>query len=364
MSNHVLHLIYKCIFTALLLLTLTPASAYKWHEDVKSPQADADSVRQFEPDPDARYIDFEHGDDSNAGTREAPWKHHPWDANASAKAASATGIHTFIFRKGVTYRGLLASTESGSPGNPVVLTVDPKWGNGAAVLAGSASYQGGWKPCDTKIEKTLPEASRKKAWCREVKVADEPRLIWEEHDSVTTRIPVARSPNWKIVDRDDPRSQWYESKDVFIELLLDVDSSQGFSVGDALFVQVGTFDVARIHTQGKSPVARIIDIKPAQLLIEIERGHEKQLKPGDIITNGKTRAHVEKIGGTHSIIRRIVDPQHLVSKGLDTYAGATIWAERRGMPKADAANDHQFRSGDRLSSRKFSQGYWSRARTV
>ncbi|NNF18114.1 MAG: hypothetical protein HKN70_15330, partial [Gammaproteobacteria bacterium] len=29
-----------------------------------------------------RYIDYRDGDDQHPGTREQPWKHHPWDARA------------------------------------------------------------------------------------------------------------------------------------------------------------------------------------------------------------------------------------------------------------------------------------------
>ena len=61
-----------------------------------------------------RYIDFANGSDSNPGTRDAPWKHHPWDTNAKASSASARGVHTYVFKKGVTYRGTLEASESGT----------------------------------------------------------------------------------------------------------------------------------------------------------------------------------------------------------------------------------------------------------
>src|SRR5690242_1047095 len=43
----------------------------------------------FETGKSIRYIDFENGDDNNAGTsKSSPWKHHPWDVNATGKSAA------------------------------------------------------------------------------------------------------------------------------------------------------------------------------------------------------------------------------------------------------------------------------------
>lgn len=46
-----------------------------------------------------RFIDYEQGSDANAGdTKERPWKHHPWDASATGKAAAARGVDTYVFK--------------------------------------------------------------------------------------------------------------------------------------------------------------------------------------------------------------------------------------------------------------------------
>ena len=59
----------------------------------------------FEKGASARYIDFDAGDDSKDGlTKETAWKHHPWDANATANAKACTGIQTYVFKGGVAYR--------------------------------------------------------------------------------------------------------------------------------------------------------------------------------------------------------------------------------------------------------------------
>ena len=211
-----------------------------------------------------RYIDFDNGDDTGPGTRAAPWKHHPWDANAGSLSASARGIKTYIFKKGVTYRGLLEASESGTKNNPIRLTTEAGWGKGPAVLAGSEAYVDGWSRCSEKVDRLLPAVSRGKSWCRSVRLSATPRLLWQVDGSVVTRIPIARTPNWKIVDPDDPRSEWYELDDVT------VDTGKGN-------------------------------------------------------------------GGVHTAVCHLVDRKNLVATRADAYKGATVWAERRSMPKADAA---------------------------
>ena len=102
---------------------ITSGGDIKWNPD--------DFV--FETGTSVRYIDYEEGDDSNDGrTKSTPWKHHPWDNNATGNAAACTGIHTYVFKRGVVYRGKLIARESGTPLNPVRLTSDPAWGSGKA----------------------------------------------------------------------------------------------------------------------------------------------------------------------------------------------------------------------------------------
>jgi hypothetical protein len=92
----------------------------------------------FEKGSSVRYIDFEAGDDANSGdAAETPWKHHPWDPQAAAKAAACSGIHTYVFKRGVAYRGRLVVKDAGQAGNPIRLTSDPAWGKGEAVFCGS-----------------------------------------------------------------------------------------------------------------------------------------------------------------------------------------------------------------------------------
>jgi hypothetical protein len=53
----------------------------------------------FEKGASVRYIDFADGDDANPGDAPArPWKHHPWDPQATGRAAAGAGVHTYVFK--------------------------------------------------------------------------------------------------------------------------------------------------------------------------------------------------------------------------------------------------------------------------
>ena len=129
--------------------TSTASAAYSWQEAQAQVTPEGDLLWRPEPfvfrgGDSARYIDYEAGDDASPGTKDAPWKHHPWDAQASGNAAACAGIHTYVFRRGATYRGVLVAKESGAAGDPIRLTSDPSWGEGEAVICGSVQLTGGW----------------------------------------------------------------------------------------------------------------------------------------------------------------------------------------------------------------------------
>jgi hypothetical protein len=158
----------------------------------------------FEKGDSLRYIDFEAGDDNADGaSKEKPWKHHPWDSAAQGNARACRGIHTYVFKGGVAYRGELTVTESGKPGQPIRLTRDPSWGKGQAVLSGSERITGWKKGAD---HKDIPEPE--KVWYADLDFA--PRSVWlvrKEGDPF--RIPLARTPNWKRSNPDDVKSEWW-----------------------------------------------------------------------------------------------------------------------------------------------------------
>ena len=159
---------------------------------------------RFDKGTSLRYIDFNAGNDENDGTTpQAPWKHHPWDSQATGKAKACRGIHTYVFKGGVDYRGELTVREAGKPGDPIRLTRDPGWGQGPAVLCGSERITG-WKKGAT--HKDIPEPE--KVWWADVTFA--PRSVWlVRKDGDFLRIPLARTPNWKRSNPDDVKSEWW-----------------------------------------------------------------------------------------------------------------------------------------------------------
>jgi hypothetical protein len=169
---------------------------------------------QYQPGKSIRYIDFDGGDDAGPGTRAQPWKHHPWDSAATGKAAAAQGIHTYVFKRGVMYRGALLARESGAPSDPIRLTSDPDWGKGDAAIVGSERVVGWQRGADRA---DIPEPDR--VWRVDLDFA--PRNVWMiGADGGIVRIPLARTPNWQPTNPDDVKSEWFqfnnpESRDVW-----------------------------------------------------------------------------------------------------------------------------------------------------
>jgi hypothetical protein len=162
---------------------------------------------EFKAGDSIRYIDFDSGNDANDGLlKQTPWKHHPWDPDATGKAKACKGMHTYIFKQGVDYRGLMDANESGTDAAPILLTRDPSWGEGPAVICGSEAVTGWKKGADNPL---IPE--HQKVWYVDLNWA--PRNVWMVgEDSTVTRITLARAPNWKITNPDDIKSEWWTWK--------------------------------------------------------------------------------------------------------------------------------------------------------
>ncbi len=174
------------------------------------PQGDLDWMPTqfaFQPGESIRYIDFAAGNDTRDGlTRQTAWQHHPWDSNATGRAKDCQGTHTYVFKQGVVYRGELDARESGTEGQPIVLTRDPAWGEGPAVICGSEIVTG-WRQGAEPSQ--IPE--RQKVWYVDLDWA--PRHVWTvAADGAVQRLALARTPNWTIIDPDDIKSQWYTWK--------------------------------------------------------------------------------------------------------------------------------------------------------
>jgi hypothetical protein len=291
----------------------------------------------FQPGPSVRYIDFEAGDDANPGTREQPWKHHPWDANAQGRAAECGGVHTYCFKRGVAYRGALVADGSGEPGNPIRLTVDPEWGRGPAGLYGSVAIEGGWQRCTAADAPDIPAEGREQTWFIDLDGSFVPRLLWEVRQGEVTRIPIARSPNWAVTDPDDPRSEWWELTAAVLEARLTLDSTAGFAVGDYL-TGTGRWDD---RDENRDNVAqghnRVLEVTDEYVRIDSWQWKKGEFQRGATVTNGQVQAKITGMSGVHELVSRLIDTEHLTQEDPAYWVGATMWSEGVTMPKPDAA---------------------------
>lgn len=158
--------------------------------------------------PSVRYIDFESGDDTADGmSTSTPWKHHPWDASATGNAKASAGIQTYIFKRGVIYRGMLTAKESGTADNPVRLTSDPEWGTGEAAIYGSVKVTEGWIKADATIAPTIPNPE--KVWYKNVgALANPTKVVCEVQESGISRVVLARAPNY-VNTPSEPMQKWW-----------------------------------------------------------------------------------------------------------------------------------------------------------
>ncbi|MFN2396793.1 MAG: right-handed parallel beta-helix repeat-containing protein, partial [Bacteroidales bacterium] len=165
---------------------------------------------QFVTGSSVRYIDYENGDDSNDGlTKSTPWKHHPWDEEATDNAANVYGIHTYIFKRGVVYRGTLTKLGigSGKSGNPVRLTSDPDWGEGEAAIYGSVKVEDGWIQADSLSAPNIPNPEM--VWYKDIgQLENATKVVCEVTDTSINRIYLARSPNY-VNTPEEPMKTWW-----------------------------------------------------------------------------------------------------------------------------------------------------------
>jgi hypothetical protein len=188
------------------------AARWSWQEPQAKvlPTGDlewAPKAFEFKAGQSVRYIDFESGNDANDGlSKQTPWKHHPWDPNAGGNAAACKGAQTYVFKQGVDYRGEMNANESGAADAPIILTRDPSWGQGPAVICGSEVVTDWKMGADNNL---IPEPE--KVWHVDLNWA--PRIVWMVGtDGAVSRIALARTPNWTITDVDDIQSQWWTWK--------------------------------------------------------------------------------------------------------------------------------------------------------
>ena len=285
---------------------------------------------------DQRYIDFEKGSDMNPGSRERPWKHHPWDKAAKWQAAMGKGIHTYYFKKGVIYRGALVVKESGEPDHPIYLTVDSSWGEGKASIYGSVRITTGWNRCTNGECPKIPQEGRKHTWYIDLRKGFVPRILWEIHNDKVIRINIARIPNWKITNPDDPRSEWWELTDSIVEVKIFLNNTNGFEVGEGITGNGIWTDKDENRDNLKKGRNRIVEVAKKYIKIKAFEWKKGEIKAGVEVTSGKIRAKVLKISGSHDVISHLKDQKKITQINPEYWVGATMWAEKESMPKPDA----------------------------
>jgi hypothetical protein len=296
---------------------------------------------KWEPEPfryaagaSQRYIDYEAGSDSNPGTMAAPWKHHPWDPEAGGNAATSEGVHTYVFKKGITYRGRLVADESGEDDNPIRLTVNPEWGQGEAEIAGSIIAGDNWKRYEDTDGLPFPKSSSGKIWCVDMDIDFVPQALWAIDDGEIVRIPIAREPDWSVSDPDDPRSEWWEWTDHKYTGAISVDTTEGFGVGDKLWTIEQKeeskelyiiFEADKIRQNQEASAIEIIGFGEGVLKVECSDYVTFQVS-GKTITNGTAfaKAASDIINRNH----RVMDTENLVRQEPDYYEGAMVWTEQ------------------------------------
>lgn len=95
------------------------------------------------------YVDYENGNDNQAGTSAAAaWKHTPSDpaAQGNAKTATLKAGDVVLFKSDVIYRGCVQYPANGATGSPITFKGDG-WGPGRAVMDGSEIISTAWTQC-------------------------------------------------------------------------------------------------------------------------------------------------------------------------------------------------------------------------
>ncbi len=308
---------------------------------------------EFEAGETVRYIDYENGDDSAPGTsKRSAWKHHPWDPEATGQAAQVSGIHTYVFRCGVMYRGQLQADESGQEGNPIRLTSDPNWGDGEAWMVGSVRLSGEWVRAETVDHpERLPEVD--KVWAIDLKplglLNDDNGIAYsgggvsptftalflvDQGDS--SRLHLARWPDWQrgsdnfAIDYwniiDGPGTVTSEDGSWTASGMYDEDlrgHPQDYFTGGFIWKQYRSF--MGTPTPSRIPATRSVENKNGEQ-IEVPMYHPEQ---GVLLKGGQAGYGT---GGLRYMIDNL--PQFLDSAGefyLDTETGMLFYRPADGV---------------------------------
>ena len=217
-----------------------------------------------------RYINFDGGNDDNDGlTPATAWKRHPWDAAATGNARTGAGIQTYIFKRGVVYRGVLTAKESGAAGNPIRLASDPDWGTGEAALYGSVVATGGWTKASATVAPKVPNPDL--VWYKDFSGIDNPtKVVGEVTSSGIKRVYLARTPNFVNTPTEPMQKWWTFTAKVKTGSVLNLTDTKNFTWTDVNALKGGdvwaTEDVVVMATLWKQ---KISDYNPTTKTITV-----------------------------------------------------------------------------------------------
>jgi hypothetical protein len=314
----------SALVACVLWLVTTPPAAVAAEPDLTW----APTPFVFKPGARVRYIDFQNGNDADLGTRARPWQHHPWDPVATANAKACTTADTYCFKQGVTYRGKLTAAQSGTAERPVRLTVDPSWGKGDARFWGSLRVRGPWQRCTKEAYPELPQPD--KTWWADLPDGVVPRMLWEVRDGKIVNLPLARTPNWRIIHPDDPRRDWWEFTRFEMTFRLHLDKTDGFATGDRISGSGEWEDREEDRdnlAQSKTIVTAVTD---AYLEVACMAWKKGEFKEGSYVTSGKAKSKLTKVSDYQT---SLFDQAHLGKDLTGDLEDAVLWLEGNHMAR-------------------------------
>ncbi|PIE67474.1 MAG: hypothetical protein CSA23_04305 [Deltaproteobacteria bacterium] len=274
-----------------------------------------------------RYIDFEGGDDNNSGlTKEEPWKHHPWDLSAKSKAKQEYGIHTYIFKGGVIYRGNLIADESGLPDQPIRLSCLQDWGRSQPIVMSTKKITGTWEKCSRGQFVELDSDVADQIWHVDWPHNTVPRTLYEITNQGIFRLALAREPDWLSLSEtkgDDVKSDWWECDEASIELKIYIDKPSIFEKGSAAqFVDNNSRTVIENAT--------IKAVNDDYLVVEIPKNGKVDISRAQQIVIGSKNVTIYDVSGTHDIMTYLHDSDKISQYRTipNQYRqGGVVWAE-------------------------------------
>ena len=271
---------YLCLAVMFLSLSMSAQEkipfVYSWETQQAKALPNGDlqwAPRAFElvRGESVRYIDFEAGNDANDGlTTETAWKRHPWDASASANALAGRGIHTYIFKRGVIYRGVLTAQESGSVANPIRLTSDPEWGEGEAAIYGSVRITSGWVKANATTAPSIPNPEL--VWHKSLTpLSNATKVVGEVTETGIKRVYLARAPNFVNTPKEPMQKWWMFTGKARVPNALNLTDTKNFTWTEVNALKGGDVwaieDVVTMSTLWKQ---KIIDYNPTTKTITVD----------------------------------------------------------------------------------------------